>query len=48
MFGYSTDLRSMTAGKATYTMEFARYVECPGNIAEKVIKDRTEKLANDD
>ncbi|MDA8793380.1 elongation factor G [Bacteriovoracaceae bacterium] len=45
MFGYSTDLRSGTAGKATYTMEFAQYSECPKNIQEKVIKDREEKMA---
>lgn len=48
MFGYSSDLRSMSAGKATYTMEFARYAECPSNIQEKVMKERAEKLANDD
>lgn len=45
MFGYSTTLRSMTAGKATYTMEFSKYSECPSNIAEKVMKDRISKLA---
>lgn len=45
MFGYSTDLRSGTAGKASYTMEFARYAECPSNIQEKVMKEREEKLA---
>ncbi|MCB9062908.1 MAG: elongation factor G [Halobacteriovoraceae bacterium] len=48
MFGYSSDLRSMSAGKASYTMEFSRYSECPNNIAEEVIKARIEKLANDD
>ncbi len=48
MFGYSSDLRSMSAGKATYTMEFARYAECPANIQEKVMKERAEKLANED
>ncbi|MCP4912123.1 MAG: elongation factor G [Oligoflexia bacterium] len=48
MFGYSSDLRSFSAGKATYTMEFARYAECPSNIAEAVMKERAEKLANDD
>ncbi|MBT7608871.1 MAG: elongation factor G [Bacteriovoracaceae bacterium] len=47
MFGYSSDLRSMSAGKATYTMEFSRYVACPVNIQEKVISDRTDKLSND-
>ena len=48
MFGYSSDLRSMSAGKATYTMEFAKYAECPSNIQEDVIKARAEKLATDD
>ena len=48
MFGYSNDLRSMSAGKATYTMEFAKYSDCPSNVQEKVIADRKEKLANDD
>ncbi|MEX0799090.1 MAG: elongation factor G, partial [Bacteriovoracaceae bacterium] len=48
MFGYSTDLRSGTAGKATYTMEFAEYKECPANVQAQVIKEREEKLASDD
>jgi len=38
MFGYSTDLRSATQGRATYSMEFAKYNEAPANIAETVIK----------
>ncbi len=38
MFGYSTDLRSATQGRATFTMEFARYAEVPNNIAEGIIK----------
>ena len=38
MFGYSTDLRSATQGRATFTMEFERYAEVPGNIAEGIIK----------
>jgi elongation factor G len=38
MFGYATDLRSATQGRATYTMEFAKYAEAPGNIAEEIIK----------
>ena len=37
MFGYATDLRSATQGRATYTMEFAKYAEVPNNIAEEVI-----------
>ncbi|MBA2649123.1 MAG: elongation factor G [Legionella sp.] len=38
MFGYSTDLRSATQGRATYTMEFSKYAEAPQNIAEAIIK----------
>ncbi len=37
MFGYATDLRSTTQGRATYTMQFERYDEVPTNIAEKVV-----------
>jgi elongation factor G len=38
MFGYATDLRSATQGRATYSMEFSRYTDAPANIAEEVIK----------
>ncbi|MDI9819621.1 MULTISPECIES: elongation factor G [unclassified Legionella] len=38
MFGYATDLRSATQGRATYSMEFAKYAEAPTNIAEAIIK----------
>ena len=37
MFGYATDLRSATQGRATYTMEFAKYAEAPNNIAQEII-----------
>ncbi|EED35761.1 translation elongation factor G [Luminiphilus syltensis NOR5-1B] len=37
MFGYATDLRSATQGRATYTMEFAKYSEAPNNIAQEII-----------
>jgi elongation factor G len=40
MFGYSTDLRSATQGRATYTMEFHHYDEVPRNISEEIIKKR--------
>ncbi|HEY7671487.1 MAG TPA: elongation factor G [Gammaproteobacteria bacterium] len=40
MFGYATTLRSMSQGRATYTMEFAHYAEVPKNVAESVIKAR--------
>lgn len=38
MFGYATDLRSLSQGRATYTMEFQKYAEAPANIAEAIIK----------
>jgi elongation factor G len=38
MFGYATDLRSATQGRATYSMEFAKYSEAPTNVADAVIK----------
>ena len=41
MFGYATDLRSATQGRATYTMEFARYSEAPSNVAEAIIGKNT-------
>ncbi|MYA67147.1 MAG: elongation factor G [Gammaproteobacteria bacterium] len=39
MFGYATDLRSATQGRATFTMEFQKYVEVPGNIADGIINE---------
>jgi elongation factor G len=42
MFGYSTTLRSMTQGRATYTMEFKHYAEAPKNVAEAVISAKTK------
>ena len=41
MFGYATDLRSATQGRATYTMEFARYSEAPSNVAQSIIGKNT-------
>jgi len=38
MFGYATDLRSATQGRATYTMQFEKYNQAPANIAEAIIK----------
>jgi elongation factor G len=38
MFGYATDLRSATQGRASYSMEFEKYAEAPANVAEEVIK----------
>jgi elongation factor G len=42
MFGYSTTLRSLTQGRATYTMEFKHYSEAPKNVAEAVISAKTK------
>ncbi len=41
MFGYATDLRSMSQGRATYTMEFGQYAHVPGNVAAEIIKARS-------
>ena len=41
MFGYATDVRSNTQGRATYTMQFDRYQEVPPSIAEKIVGDQT-------
>jgi elongation factor G len=41
MFGYATDLRSNTQGRANYTMQFERYEEVPPNISEKIVEQRT-------
>ena len=42
MFGYATQLRSLTQGRATYTMEFKHYAEAPRNVAEAVIADKAK------
>ena len=42
MFGYATTLRSLTQGRATYTMEFKHYAEAPKNVAEAIISARTK------
>ncbi len=42
MFGYATDLRSISQGRAAYAMEFARYEKVPGNVAEKIISERSK------
>jgi elongation factor G len=43
MFGYATELRSMTSGRATYSMEFSHYAEMPGNLAEAVSRRTTSR-----
>ena len=41
MFGYSTDLRSATQGRASYSMQFERYEEVPQSIAEEISESRS-------
>ncbi|CUB00829.1 elongation factor G [Thiomonas bhubaneswarensis] len=43
MFGYSTTLRSMSQGRATYTMEFKHYAEAPKNVADAIVSARASK-----
>ena len=45
MFGYATDLRSRTQGRATFTMHFSHYAEAPSSVAEEVIGKATGKVA---
>jgi elongation factor G len=47
MFGYSTDLRSRTQGRATYSMHFERYAEAPRNVSEEVVAKVMGKVAKD-
>ena len=47
MFGYATDLRSMTQGRATYTMQFSHYAEVPGLIAQEIIAQQGGRGPND-
>jgi elongation factor G len=43
-FGYSTDLRSMTQGQGTFTMEFSKYRRVPASIQETIIADKKKQL----
>jgi elongation factor G len=42
MFGYATDLRSMTQGRATFTMQFDRYDDVPASIAESIVSTQSD------
>jgi elongation factor G len=48
MFGYATDMRSMSQGRATYSMEFSRYAETPKNVADGIISKFAGKRKGDD
>ena len=45
MFGYATDMRSATQGRATYTMEFAHYEKAPRMVEEEIVAKSTGKKA---
>ncbi len=45
MFGYISDLRSMTSGRASSSMEFSHYAEVPRNIADEIIAKSAGRLA---
>jgi elongation factor G len=47
MFGYATDVRSMSQGRATYTMQFSHYAEVPSTIAQEIIAQQGGKASND-
>ena len=47
MFGYATDLRSMTQGRAVYTMQFSHYAEVPGTIAQEIIAQQGGRKLED-
>ncbi|WP_320932119.1 hypothetical protein, partial [Hungatella effluvii] len=44
MFGYNTDLRSMTGGMGTYEYEFSRYEQAPGDVQKREVEERASKV----
>ena len=48
LFGYGTDLRSMTGGSGTFSYEFTRYEQCPSDVQEKEVAARASKVAEND
>ena len=46
LFGYCTDLRSMTGGRGDYEYEFVRYEQCPSDVQEKEVAARASKLVD--
>lgn len=48
MFGYATELRSLTQGRASYTMEFSNYEKVPNKVAEEIIKERGGVVFDED
>jgi elongation factor G len=48
MFGYATDMRSMSQGRATFSMEFSKYAETPKNVADAIITKFAAKRSGDD
>lgn len=48
MFGYATDLRSMTSGRGNYQMQFDHYDKAPRNVQDEIIKKRGFKLVDED
>ena len=47
LYGYCTDLRSMTGGRGEYSYTFARYEQAPGDVQEKEVAERAAKLATE-
>ena len=47
LFGYSTDLRSITGGRGEFSYEFSRYEQAPSDVQEKEIETRKEQLEGD-